>query len=152
MTTRGAKRPERRAKTGASGPLEDLLRRDVRWTRTGNAIAPFGARVGREEWRVRVNDFPDDQMYTLVINDRDAGGFDDWPAAWTRSEADPVVFRVRESDVFSKSLEEMKAELERELILAALARAKGNAATVARKLRIGRSVVRRALKNDEKAG
>jgi hypothetical protein len=37
-------------------------------------------------------------------------------------------------------------------IHAALVRAKGNAATVARKLRIGRSAVTRALKNYHKAG
>jgi hypothetical protein len=43
---------------------------------------PWSTRVDREIWRVRLNDFPDDYMYTLLIDDRDASSFLDWPQTW----------------------------------------------------------------------
>ena len=38
-------------------------------------------------WRVRVNDFPDEVMYTLEVAGAPAGDFHDWPGAWHRPGA-----------------------------------------------------------------
>ena len=80
-----AKQRARRRPTaaGAAG-IRRLLKRDVRWTQTGDALVPYRAAVGTAQWQVRVNDFPDEPMYTLLIDGSDSGSFDDWPASWTR--------------------------------------------------------------------
>jgi hypothetical protein len=33
---------------------------------------------------VRVNDFPEEQLYTLFVNGNEVGNFDDWPEQWVR--------------------------------------------------------------------
>jgi hypothetical protein len=40
--------------------------------------------VDGKDWRVRLNDFPDDFMYSLVIEGTTIHNFHDWPAAWLR--------------------------------------------------------------------
>ena len=43
--------------------------------------------VAGQRWRIQLNDFPDDVMYTLLIDDREVGSFHDWPASWQRPRA-----------------------------------------------------------------
>jgi hypothetical protein len=42
----------------------------------------------REIWRIRINDFPDELMYSLMIGGENAGDFHfhDWPETWRRSD------------------------------------------------------------------
>ena len=42
------------------------------------------AQVDGEVWRVRLNDFPDDLMYSLLIDGQVVGSFHDWPETWSR--------------------------------------------------------------------
>jgi hypothetical protein len=44
----------------------------------------MGYRSRRRTWRVGLNDFPDDLMYTLIVNDQIIGKFHDWPEHWNR--------------------------------------------------------------------
>jgi hypothetical protein len=67
-------------------PLEDCLRAALKWSRTGEPAAQWRSRAGPEIWTVRVNDFPDEHLYTLFVNDEDIGEFDEWPRQWLRSE------------------------------------------------------------------
>jgi uncharacterized protein YjaG (DUF416 family) len=70
----------------ANPALGERLARSLTWTATGDVEHPWSTRVGREIWRVSLNDFPDDSMYTLLIDDRDAGSFHDWPQTWPGRE------------------------------------------------------------------
>ena len=45
---------------------------------------PYFATVSDQEWRIRINDFPAEPMYTLVINSTAVGDFDEWPDCWRR--------------------------------------------------------------------
>lgn len=56
----------------------------VAWQRTGTAEFPFVARVAGQSWRIRINDFPAEALYTLLIDGQAVADFDDWPAAWQR--------------------------------------------------------------------
>jgi hypothetical protein len=56
------------------------------WRRTGDAEHPWETRVGGACWKVRVNDFPEETLYTLLIDGAPVLDLDSWPDAWMRSE------------------------------------------------------------------
>lgn len=64
--------------------LGDLLSRELVWEDSGYPQQPWTTAVGGEDWQVRLNDFPDDFMYSLLINGKDCGSFHDWPETWQR--------------------------------------------------------------------
>jgi hypothetical protein len=59
------------------------LRRQVPW-RTGQSSPQesFVATVDGRLWVIRLNKFPDEPLYTLVIDGADVIHFDDWPEWW----------------------------------------------------------------------
>lgn len=74
--------------TGTTVPLhvqlQDYLRTDVRWSKTREPAAQWRSQVGPGIWTVRVNDFPEEHLYTLFVNDEAIGDFDEWPRQWLR--------------------------------------------------------------------
>ena len=68
----------------ATPELGEHLTRELSWHATGDVDHPWATEVAGETWRVRLNDFPDDVMYTLIINDTVIGKFHDWPTTWQR--------------------------------------------------------------------
>ena len=53
--------------------------------RTAEAAGPqivFEARVDGRPWAVRLNDFPEEPLYTLIVAGDEVIHFDDWPAFW----------------------------------------------------------------------
>jgi hypothetical protein len=64
--------------------LGALMAREVTWSTTGDLDYPWAAAVNGQQWQVRLNDFPDDLMYSLTIDGKSVGGFHDWPEAWQR--------------------------------------------------------------------
>jgi hypothetical protein len=67
--------------------LSDLARqlaRELTWRSTDELDYPWAVEADGEHWRVRLNDFPDDFMYTLLSNDTVVGDFHDWPSTWQR--------------------------------------------------------------------
>ena len=68
----------------ATPELDERLSRELNWQRTGDVDHPWTTNVAGETWRVRLNDFPDDLMYTLIINEQVIGKFNDWPDSWHR--------------------------------------------------------------------
>ncbi len=56
----------------------------VRWKPTGKPEFPYKAIVDGEVWTVRVNDFPVEELYTLIIDGQEMVEFNDWPKAWKR--------------------------------------------------------------------
>jgi uncharacterized protein YjaG (DUF416 family) len=70
----------------AAAAVAEHLARAVEWTSTGDLDAPWAATVGGAAWQVRLNDFPDELMYTLLVDGADVGDFHDWPAGWRREE------------------------------------------------------------------
>jgi hypothetical protein len=60
---------------------------------TGDLTFPWFAEVNGSTCRVRVNDFPDEYMYSLLEGEELIGDFHDWPMDWTRSEGPGFVDR-----------------------------------------------------------
>jgi uncharacterized protein YjaG (DUF416 family) len=81
---------DRRKKKGLahSAPaLRERLAHELSWRSTDDPLHPWSTEVHGASWRVRVNDFPDELMYSLIIGDENAGDFHDWPASWRRPGA-----------------------------------------------------------------
>ena len=83
-----------RRKQEALGAEHNLLERPVEWSSTGDLEIPWEADAEGSRWQVRLNDFPDAVMYTLIADGREVGDFHDWPQCWSR-EGQPAV--VQES-------------------------------------------------------
>lgn len=64
--------------------LGALLVRELSWETTGDPEYPWATEAEGEHWQIRLNDFPDDFMYSLVIDGKDVGDFHDWPETWQR--------------------------------------------------------------------
>lgn len=54
------------------------------WTKTSDAEYPYSAHREGEKLVVRLNDFPAEAMYTLLVSDSALCDFDDWPKSWSR--------------------------------------------------------------------
>jgi len=77
-------------KSQVSPRLDECLRRVLAWSDTGDLGHPWGAKLGDRSLTVRLNDFPDEQMYTLLADGGEIGSFDDWPRNWRRLNRIPV--------------------------------------------------------------
>lgn len=58
--------------------------REVTWRATSNAEVPYEAEVDGRRWMVRVNDFPAEPLYTLLVDGAAVQDLEDWPRAWQR--------------------------------------------------------------------
>ena len=56
----------------------------VEWIPSIDSAFVWQASAGNDFWQVRVNDFPDEPLYTLYVDGGQVGDFDDWPATWRR--------------------------------------------------------------------
>ncbi len=62
----------------------NYLAKNIAWKRTTDPHYPFAANVEGEKCAIRLNDFPDEHLYTLIANGKEIVSFDDWSAKWTR--------------------------------------------------------------------
>ena len=67
-----------------STALRDYLARPLIWSTTGDMDIPWITEIDDESWQVRLNDFPDEFMYSLLIGGEVVSDFYDWPKTWTR--------------------------------------------------------------------
>jgi uncharacterized protein YjaG (DUF416 family) len=78
---------DRRRKQGlahAAPGLGQQLAREAAFAATGDPSYPWAAEVDGQRWRVRLNEFPDALIYSLIVDEAEAGDFHDWPEAWRR--------------------------------------------------------------------
>jgi hypothetical protein len=61
----------------------DLFEEPITWRKTllgGGYVATYQGR----QLKLRMNDFPDEQLFTLFVNGAPVTDFDDWPSRWLR--------------------------------------------------------------------
>ncbi|WP_214110149.1 hypothetical protein [Acrocarpospora catenulata] len=58
----------------------------VVWSHTGDGEFPYRAEAAGDELTIRVNDFPAEPPYTLIVNGRAHLDLEDWPPGWVRPE------------------------------------------------------------------
>jgi hypothetical protein len=76
------KASKRHKKSPAAGTKH--LERPITWKSTDNLDFPWEADLDGEAGRIRLNDFPDEIMYSLLIGGKVTGDFHDWPKLWKR--------------------------------------------------------------------
>lgn len=59
-----------------------LLTRQLSWEQTEDGEFPYRTNIGGQELRIRVNDFPAEPLYSLLIDNDVVEDLDDWPPAW----------------------------------------------------------------------
>ena len=52
-----------------------------------DAEFPYQAMIDGRRWEIRVNDFPAEPLYTLIIDGQEALDLEDWPSLWKRSSS-----------------------------------------------------------------
>jgi hypothetical protein len=77
-------RRKKRGKAMAAPALAIHLARQVAWTSAPDPIAPWTASVDGARWQVRINDYPDEILYSLIIDGAVIADFHDWPEGWLR--------------------------------------------------------------------
>lgn len=64
--------------------LLQALARPLSWSATDSVEVPWATDVDGIAWKVQLNDFPDEMMYSLVMDEKIVGNFHDWPKVWAR--------------------------------------------------------------------
>ena len=64
--------------------LVDVTKIKLVWESTGDVIYPYQATLGESTLKIRLNDFPEEIMYSLLIDNQDMVDFEDWPQTWKK--------------------------------------------------------------------
>jgi hypothetical protein len=59
------------------------VEKDVHWNKQGDVDYPFISNVDGKIWKLRLNDFPEEHLYTLTVDDKAIFSFDDLPNTWS---------------------------------------------------------------------
>ncbi|RZA05693.1 MAG: hypothetical protein EOP11_12230 [Proteobacteria bacterium] len=65
--------------------LEQCLATRVNWLKFSGPNYAFQSIVAGITWKLRLNDFPGEPLYTLFVAGSEIGSLDDWPANWTNT-------------------------------------------------------------------
>ena len=64
--------------------VQSYLEEKVVWNRSVDPGYPFKAEFEGDRLAIRLNDFPEESLYTLMVNGEEVISFDDWPDLWPR--------------------------------------------------------------------
>ncbi len=62
--------------------IPGLKDKEVPWEETQDTRYPYRAKVDEQDWRIRMNNFPDEPLYTLIIDRREIIHFNEPPSGW----------------------------------------------------------------------
>lgn len=79
---------------------KDYLNESIKWCKGTNAEFPYQTVCGESRLVIRVNDFPEEHFYTLIINDEEVTDFGDWPDICVRAEDNESRQRQRSRRLF----------------------------------------------------
>jgi hypothetical protein len=69
----------------------NYLAESIDWKRTADPRHPFAANFEGEKCVIQLNDFPDEHLYTLIVDGEEVVAFDDWSANWNRPAKEKTV-------------------------------------------------------------
>jgi len=62
----------------------DLMSIPLQWPLTRDPEFPYSSSSQGRTLRLRLNDFPDEKLYSLMLADEEITSFDEWPKIWSR--------------------------------------------------------------------
>ena len=74
--------------------IKNYLAEKIDWTRTNDLHFPFTAEFEGAKCVIRFNDFPEEHLYTLIVNGKEVADFDDWSANWTRAAKEKTIVKT----------------------------------------------------------
>ena len=69
---------------------QNWLNRQMAWATTADPEFPYAAKSVSQQCLIRLNDFPNQHLYTLLVEDEAVAEFDDWPSLWRRAAQTPA--------------------------------------------------------------
>jgi hypothetical protein len=60
----------------------DLTTMPLVWQHTGDAELPYTTHARNRRCVIRINDFPAEPLYTLMVDGQAVCDLEDWPSAW----------------------------------------------------------------------
>lgn len=66
----------------------NFFKLNLHWKKTTDPFFPYSVCSEGKRMKLRLNDFPEEPMYTLIVDDEIIESFDDWPTAWSRAQID----------------------------------------------------------------
>lgn len=64
--------------------ISNVFKQNLVWVKTEDVDFPYETKVKDVLWQIRLNDFPEEPLYTLCIQGNPLFDFDDWPHNWQR--------------------------------------------------------------------
>jgi hypothetical protein len=64
----------------------NFINEKVVWRNGPDAEHPYESNKEGMDLLIRVNDFPAESLYTLLVNQHEVADFDDWPENWKREK------------------------------------------------------------------
>jgi hypothetical protein len=64
--------------------VKDYLDISIAWEKGNDPESPYVAEIEGEQFLIRLNDFPDEHLYTPLIGGVAVADFDDWLENWRR--------------------------------------------------------------------
>lgn len=69
---------------------QSYFEQELVWAKGSDPSYPYQAEMYGSRLLIRLNDFPDENLYSLVVDDLAVVEFDEWPARWTRPDETTV--------------------------------------------------------------
>lgn len=64
--------------------LDRLIKRPIEWRETDDVDFPYRTELEGVALQIRLNDFPDEPLFSLILDGQHVDDFDDWPTLWKR--------------------------------------------------------------------
>lgn len=70
--------------------LQNLLDEEIIWEKSADPERPFVGSFAGQKCAIRLNNFPVENLYTLIVNGKEVADFDDWPNQWIQAQQKSV--------------------------------------------------------------
>ncbi|HEY6806569.1 MAG TPA: hypothetical protein VI306_23530 [Pyrinomonadaceae bacterium] len=95
----------------------NFLDEEVIWRNGPDAEHPYESNKEGTDLLIRLNDFPAESLYTLLVNNHEVADFDNWPENWNREktesnnrdQSDQVLFKARKRFTEARTIHKKSA-------------------------------------------